>query len=675
MPEKTPEESYFLNRVGSGFVLGAVQEKYPCDIKYILEKIKFDGTINYSEKSISGIAELSISSIVRGQDSIELDAINFEISEVRINGHSVKFEYDGKIIALKLPPVHEDKILLRVEYKVTDPPIGLHIDHSSAEFPEAWVRGGGETNSYWLPIFDHPNMKMRSELSITVPENQIVIANGILISTEVPSPGEKKYNWVMDHPHSSYLIAFYAGEFDQVLDSFGKIALTYSVPKGRVKDISRSFGKTKKMLEFFSKFFGMSYPFESYSQTCVIAEGPGAMENITATQFSDWTLHDEIAHLDFSSDEVVSHELAHQWFGDLVTHTDWADKWLNEGFASFFQCLFFRADRGEEEYAYQLFLQLDHYLEECKKRYIRPVSTKIYSFADELRDRHSYDKGSLFLHSLMNLIGEEVFRKSITSYLEKFRFKNVETDDFRKVVDTEAMRSLQWFFDQWIYNSGHPNFVISYSFNKSRGQLKINFRQVQEIPKTFHLPIDVRIKTAEGNVAEQFFVSERDQDFSIPLNDNPEYICFDPFFTVIGTIEVIEDDSAKLTKIEKDEHLFCKLRCLRSLTEFSSVESQLILDDLLSPASSKFWGLQVEGAKTLGKIASDPALEILVRGVRHPNPRVRRSVVEALGKFPTRRVYALLVSVLNSDESYYVRAEAAGSLGKLRDPNFLDPLT
>ena len=169
----------------------------------------------------------------------------------------------------------------------------------------------------------------------------------------------------------------------------------------------------------------------------------GAMENITAARFPERQLHDEIAHIDFRSDDVVAHELAHQWFGDLVTCKDWSHTWLNEGFATFFQTLYFRHDMGREEFYYDLISKLDVYLEEVSKKYVRPIVTKLYSAPEEMYDAHAYRKGALVLNSLMNLIGESNFRKGVKAYLERFKFSNTETDDFRKSIEEITNRNLE----------------------------------------------------------------------------------------------------------------------------------------------------------------------------------------------------------------------------------------
>ncbi|MEM0270975.1 MAG: M1 family aminopeptidase [Thermoprotei archaeon] len=660
------EKEFYYSKVGRDFVFPGYKEKYPRSKSYLLKHVKFEGELDYPSKSLRGSASLSLLVLEDG-GIIELDAVDFKLLGVSLNGKPAGYTYDGRKIVVSPGLSAGSEVRLDVDYVVREPKKGLFFIVPDADHPErqyqAWTQGESEDNRYWLPVYDYPNIKCTSEVILRVPANQLVVSNGVLL--EVRDEGEKKrYHWYMKHPHSTYLISFVAGEFDSKEERVDDVTLQYFVPKGRGGDIDRSFSKTPDMLRFFGEFTGVPYPYEKYAQTCVFGFTYGGMENISATTLTERTLHDEVAHMDFSSDGLVAHELAHQWFGDLVTCKDWSHIWLNESFATFFQALYFRRDRGVDEYYYDLIGKLDTYLEESSKRYIRPISTKFYSMPEEVFDRHAYEKGSLVLNSLLNLTGEETFRKAIKLYLERHRFANAETDDLRRAFEDVTSKDLEWFFDQWVYSAGHPQLRVSYTYDERSKLLRVLFKQTQQDVGAYRVPIELVVNMGDTRREFRVELDGREHTFVCPCEAKPKYVCVDPKLSVVGTLEVEEDEASAIAKAKEDDHLYCRVVAIRGLSKNASIGVVEALEELL--LSHGFWGVSAEAAFSLGSIGTKRALEALLKGVRHDHPKVRRAVAKALGRFKENEAYQALVSLLNSDPSYYVRGEAALSLGKTR---------
>ncbi len=669
------EKEFYYSKLGKNFVFPGYKEKYPRSRGYHLKHVKFEGDLDYSTKSLKGRATLSIVVLDGGGGVVELDAVDFKIEGVSLNGRPAEYTYDGRKLFVRSDMGPGSDAELVVEYVVREPKKGLFFIVPDADHPErqyqAWTQGESEDNRYWLPVYDYPNMKSTSEVILSVPANQFVVSNGVLV--EVRSEGDRKrYHWYMKHPHSSYLISFVAGEFDSKEERVDGVLLQYFVPKGRGGDIERSFSKTPDMLRFFGEFTGVAYPYEKYSQACVFGFTYGGMENISATTLTERTLHDEVAHMDFSSDGLVAHELAHQWFGDLVTCKDWSHIWLNESFATFFQALYFRRNRGLDEYYYDLVGKLDTYLEESAKRYIRPISTKFYSMPEELFDRHAYEKGSLVLNSLLNLVGEESFRKAIKLYLDRHRFANAETDDLRKAFEEVTAKDLEWFFNQWVYSSGHPQLKVSYTYDAQQKLLKLVFRQTQQDLGAFRLPLRLIVNFDGSHRELTVELDGKEHTFAYPCEAKPKYVCVDPDMSVVGVLEVEEDEFSSIAKAKEDEHLYCRVIAIRGLSKKSSASVVEALEELL--LSNGFWGISAEAAFSLGSIGTKRALEALLKGVRHNHPKVRRAVAKALGSYKERESYQALVDILRDEPSYYVRGEAALSLGKTRLKEAYDQL-
>jgi aminopeptidase N len=669
------EKEFLIARLGKDFVFEGYVENYARDKNFTIKHIKFEGELDYSTKSLSGEAVLSLRLIDSASMLIELDAVNFAISSVRINGVSSQYSYDGKKLSVQVPEgVNEFDVA--VTYAVVNPKQGLFILGPDENHPtkpyQAWTQGESQDNRYWLPLYDYPNLKCTSELVLIVPETQTVVSNGVLVET-VQLAGKKKYHWLMDQPHSTYLIAFCAGEFDSKVDNCDGTPLIYFVPKGRGGDIDRSFSKTPDMMRFFTDFTGVRYPFKKYSQTCVTDFVVGGMENTSATTHTERTLHDEVAHeqMDFSSDGLVSHELAHQWFGDLVTCRDWSHIWLNESFATFFQALYFRHNLGVNEFYYDLVSKLDSYLEESAKRYIRPISTKFYANPEEVFDRHSYEKGSLVLNSLMNLVGEQSFKAAIHSYLERFKFGNVETDDLRKAFEDVTGKNLEWFFDQWVYSAGHPQLKVNYHYEASDRLIKLTFKQNQE-SRPFRLSLNICVSSQNNSFSKRVLVDSREQTLYLLSDVKPAYVCVDPDLSAPGSLQIEEDESSVIAKAKTDSHLYCRILAIREMAKTSSPKMLDVLEELL--VSNDFWGISAEAALALKKIGTGQALAHLLKGRAHPHAKARRFVAQALGAFKDKEAFEALKRFLKEDKSYYVRAAAANSLGETRNPDAFDLL-
>src|SRR5262249_39912557 len=255
-----------------------------------------------------------------------------------------------------------------------------------------------------------------------------VLSNGRLVS-EKSDDQRRTFHYRHDVAHSSYLITLVAGEYTVLKDSFDDIEVLYYVTPGREEDAPRSFANTPEMMRLFSNLTGQKYPYPRYSQITVAEFIFGGMENTSATTLTDQTLHDARAHLDFSSEPLISHELAHQWFGDLLTCRDWSQGWLNEGFATYFELVWKEHSAGRDEADYDRLADLEAYLEEDSHRYRRPIVTNVYHEPIDVFDRPLYEKAGCVLHLLRNELGEARFWKAIRHYVKKHAGGSVETRD------------------------------------------------------------------------------------------------------------------------------------------------------------------------------------------------------------------------------------------------------
>ena len=282
-------------------------------------------------------------------------------------------------------------------------------------------------------------------------------------------------------PHATYLLTMVAGEFSEIAQTHPRLPVAYYVEPGREADGERSFGRTPQMIDAFEAAVGVRYPYARYSQIAVADFIFGGMENTSATTQTDRTLHDERAHLDFSSEPLVAHELAHQWFGDLVTCRDWSQAWLNEGFATYFETVWMEASRGWDEYQRAVFDIVEAYLDEDGERYRRPIVCNVYRDPIELFDRHLYEKGGAVLHMLRGELGWERMKRALRQYVTDNATRSVETIDLVRAIERATGRNVREFFAQWIERGGHPELEVRASWDGERSALTFEVEQKQTI--------------------------------------------------------------------------------------------------------------------------------------------------------------------------------------------------
>ncbi|MEP0824005.1 MAG: HEAT repeat domain-containing protein [Nitrososphaera sp.] len=644
------------------FELPGSKPHYPPSLSFTITHMRLAIEPDLRERSISCDQKLSIT-IIQDTDTIELDAAELQIKSISA-GDKLSFRsLDDKLI-IKLGKAMKEgsKIELAIAY-TAKPRQGFYFVAPDKHYPnkrfEAWTQGETTQARYWFPCIDHPQVKFSSELSVTVQQGFIAISNGSLLRVE--RKGKRQvYHFSEPNPHPAYLTSVVVGKYAEIKDDNNSL-LQYYVPAERRHDAARSFDQTHKMIKFFEEYLGTKYPYEKYSQVAVQDFIYGGMENSSCTTLTLDTLHDEKAHLDFTSDYLVSHELAHQWFGDLVTCRDWQHIWLNEGFATYCEALYWEASRGYDEFQYYVMQTADDYFEEAGTRYMRPIVTKVYKHPDDLFDRHTYEKGGCVLHMLRHHVGDKYFRRSLKTYLERFANSTAETDDLRKIFELETGKSLQQFFDQWLFREGHPDLKVS--FTQNRDMAKIDVEQAQA-GEPFDFSLEVKLAFGGTKKTYTFRISERQGSFQIPVEGEVEWFSVDPHFKILKTLSIKAPAEMLISQLFEGENVIERVEAARSLKDKSS---DPVIEALKKAVlEEKFWGVAAEAAKTLGSIKTDYAYEALKKCLSVKHPKVRRAVVRALGEFRKEETLDLLVPLLHKDESYFVESEAATAIGRTR---------
>ena len=660
------------------FASHGAKPHYAPDLPFKLEHIFLDVTVDPKAKTLRGTVTQKIKVVAPDQKIVRLDQIGIQVEKVQWNDQPTDFTVEGNslFIHLKTSPKVGEEISFSIQYGVEKTKRGLYFTGPDEFYPkkpfQVWSQGQDEDNRNWFPTFDYPNQKATSEIRVVVPKGFTAISNGALLSKTEVKDGTQ-FHYKIGVPHVTYLITLTVGEFAAWEDAGPRgLPVQYFVAPGSEANGKRAFGNTPKMIEAFEKKTGVAYPYEKYSQVAVQDFIFGGMENTSATTQTDHCLFDERASLDFSSDPLVSHELAHQWFGDLLTCRDWSHGWLNEGFATFMERVWIEENPGPhggiEEAKYYSYLDLKDHLEEDQEKYRRPIVCNTYLEPIDLFDTHLYQKGGLVLNLLRAELGEANFWKSIHHYVTTHRGKSVETIDLIRAIEDVTGKNLRRFFDEWIFGSGYPEFEISYQWHEEKKLAELTVEQKQTGGKPelteegsttpiFHLVgtfdfvgEDGKIHTHTVNLAEA-----RERIF-IPVPTRPKRVRFDRGGVIPKTLKFPRPKELLLYQLENDTDCLGRIEAAIELGKVSDLEITKALGKSLIHDS--FWAVQAEVAEVLASIRSDTARDALLAGITVKNPKARRAVVKALGTFKTESVAQALKKIALKDESYFVEAQA-----------------
>src|SRR5438132_4929503 len=496
-------------------------EPYARSRDYDLQHSKISLRFDLEQKKVLGEVTHSLSILRDGTTKIIFDSAGLTIQKVTVNKAAAKFETTAEKLVVPLASDAKvgDKFDVTIRYE-GKPTKGMYFILPDKDYPDRpsqiWTQGESEDTHYYLPTYDYPNDRLTTETILTVPASWITVSNGKLISVSDAGKGLKTWYWKESVPSSTYLITVVAGEFDEVKDTWHGIPVTYYAPKGRGDRLPINYGRTPAMRELFSKKIGVDYPWEKYAQVMVDDFVAGGMENSSATTNTSSSLvHPKLAPEYFTGeDDLISHELGHQWFGDLVTCKDWGDVWLNEGFATFLEAVWTEAHFGKDQVDYERWNNTREWFG-SSNLWNKPIVRHDFDDSSEF-DGNAYNKAGWVLYMLREQTGEDAFYRGLKYYLEVNRGKSVVTADLTKDIEESAHVNVDQFFSQWLYGAGAPRFDLSYTYDGEKHQVMLTVKQIQRVEGRvglFRVPVEVAITTGSRPKLYNFTVSKDKQTF------------------------------------------------------------------------------------------------------------------------------------------------------------------
>lgn len=640
-----------------------------------------DVSFDWARKYMPATAELTLEPYFYPQQSLVLDARGFDLHSVEIKlGNRIlkhKQEYDGKKIRLSWDESLSkgQQILVKIAYTAKPDELpeggsaaitrdkGLFFINPNKEEPgkpqQIWTQGEPQSASCWFPTIDAPNERCTQKIAITVEDRFKTLSNGLKIASKKLPGGMRKDVWEMKLPHAPYLFMMAVGEFAVVTDQCDGLPMAYWVEPSHEKLAKKIFGRTPEMIRFFSRKLGCPYPWPKYDQVVVRDFVSGAMENTSASVFMEALQSTEEELVDRDWDDIIAHELFHQWFGDLVTLESWANLPMNESFANYSQYLWDEYRKGRDEADYNGFRETQQYFYEAGRKR-EPMIRYYHNQPDDMFDSHSYAKGGRLLHMLRKELGDEAFFGGLSLHLNRNAYKPVEIHHLRLALEEVSGRDLKWFFDQWFMEAGHPELEVKVNYQPGKVQLKIKQKQDTAYFPVYRLRIPVEIWEGSECRQEVVYADKLEQVLEFPVKNKADLLLWNADASLLASVEMSrkpEELEAQFRLAGLAYHRLEALQGLQAMYPDLDITKQVYRKGL----RDSFWAIRhfcVDALSELDSAQQMPVLgQIKALASTDPTPRVRATAVKMLSGIPFEGKQALLQKAIQ-DSSQQTSGQA-----------------
>ncbi|MCF8275278.1 MAG: M1 family peptidase [Flavobacteriales bacterium] len=639
------------------------------DLLHTSLDVRFDWT----KQQLIGKAELTLQPYFYSSKKLTLDAKGFDLRAVSIkkdgNLQSLKYTYDNEKIFIELDKEYarNETLIIWVDYvakpeeleaegsaAITDAK-GLYFINPLGEDKDKpkqiWTQGETESSSCWFPTIDSPNENMTQDIKITVDSRYVTLSNGLLLSSRPNGDGTRTDHWKQTKPHAPYLAMMAVGEFAVIKDKWKGIDVDYYVEPAFEPYAKAIFGETPNMLDFYSDVLDYPYAWEKYSQIVVRDYVSGAMENTTATIHGEFVQRTERELIDGDNEEIIAHELFHHWFGDLVTCESWSNLPLNESFATYGEYLWLEHRHGRDEADKHGYEQMRQYIASLAQSG-GPVDMIrfYYDNKEDMFDAHSYNKGGRILHMLRKTIGDEAFFKGLNLYLNDNKFQSVEIHQLRLAMEKVTGMDLNWFFNQWFLDKGHPNLKIAHNYNEEMKKYSVTISQTQDLKEfpLYRIPMDVDVYFGGAVNRYRIDLTDEEQTFDFDVLGKPSLVIVDAENMLLGTKEETISEEENIFKLKNAPLFLDKVEAMNGL---KASNDPAALDAILNALDDTYWAARrIALASLKGKAVADTSL--LKNKLIWLTQKDQKSLVRA-------EALALLAETFSSDPNVKLVIEGA----------------
>jgi len=679
LPTTWPADTDYVEIPEDAIVVSSPSYKATHTIVTDMVHTKLDVKFDWEKEYCFGKAWLTLKPHFYAGDSVTLDAKGFTIHKVElVKGKTsipLEYRYDTLQLKIQLDKSYskDETYTVYIDYTAKPGELkaagaaaiqeerGLYFVNADGKDPnkprQLWTQGETEASSCWYPCIDKPNQKTTMEISITAEKDHVTLSNGIMISSKQNSDGTHTDTWKLDQPFSPYLTMMAVGPYAVVRDKWKNIEVSYYVDKDYEQYARKIFGNTPEMVEFFSGLLNYPYPWPKYSQAIAHDFVTGAMENVTATTHGAFVQQTARELIDNNHEDVISHELFHQWFGDLVTTESWSNITLNESFATYGEFLWMEYKYGRDEADYSLSNDRNAYMNSPNAAG-EPLVRYYYKSVDDVFDVVSYQKGGQILHMLRNHLGDDAFFASLKYYLETHKYSAAEADDLRLACEKISGKDLHWFFNQWYFAPGHPKLNISYEYDEEAEKVHLHVDQTQsatDVTPVYKLPVAIDVY-AEGKIKRHFAtISERNETLSFPCETKPDLVNFDGDKALLAKRTVTQSEEAWAFQYHHAPRFPDRLEAVQYFAKNSKSNhyDEIMLEALKDP----FWNIRQVAVKNIaaGKISSGEQFKSQVMQLASADPKsaVRAAAITQLNAAEKESSLPILENALK-DSSYLV---------------------
>ncbi|MCD9610257.1 M1 family metallopeptidase [Tenacibaculum maritimum] len=613
---------------------------------------KLKVSFNFKDKELNGTAWITLKPHFYKTQELVLDAKAMVIHKIMLDTSILNYDYDGSKLVIKLPKEYSrgevytifisytarpEKVKQKGSVAITEAK-GLYFideDKSKGKSPQVWTQGETEASSCWFPTIDAPNQKTSQEIYMTVPSKYVTLSNGKLEKQTENADGTRTDYWNFEKKHAPYLFFMGVGDYEIVKDNYKDIPVHYYVEKEYAPYAKQIFGLTPEMIGFFSKITGIPYPWNKYHQIVGRNYVSGAMENTTAVIHGERAYQKPGQLIDYNRQEnTIAHEIFHHWFGDLVTAESWSNLTVNESFANYSEYLWREYKYGKDDADAHLLEAVEGY--KGGQNYDKHLVRFTYSNREDMFDAVSYNKGGAILHMLRNYLGDEAFYAGLNRYLEDNKYSTGEAHQLRLAFEKVTGKDLNWFFNQWYFNSGHPNITVSYDYNILEKTVSVNVVQTQL--KEFKFPLAIDIFEKGKKKRHHVFVEGKDASFKFSYEKQPDLI-----------------------QINADGVLLCDIN-----------ENKVLSDYIYQLKHAENYAHRKEALLEVAKKQEDKkAFNAIAGAINDPYYKIRILALENINlgnKYAKKNVIEEIIKVAETDTKTLVQAAAIETLGKLTDP-------
>ncbi|MBL4707809.1 MAG: M1 family metallopeptidase [Flavobacteriales bacterium] len=618
--------------------------------------LKLEVAFNPAQKLVKGKVTEDFIVLQEEIDTLFLDAIKMRFNRVLLNGKTVDYKTSdlGITIVFKEKLKWNEQHQIQIEYEA-NPKKGLYFigwdDKTNKSRKQIWTQGQGIDNRNWIPMYDERNDKLVTELKVTFDEKYEVLSNGVLLeSKSLKGSQSKVWHYKISHPHSPYLMMLGIGEYAIKVDtSTSGVPMHLYYYPGQEEQFEPTYRLSKEMFDFFELEIGVAYPWETYAQIPVQDFMYGAMENTTATIFGDFYLVDSNAFLDRNYIRVNAHELAHQWFGDMVTARSSAHHWLQESFATHYDLMYQGEAFGKDHFDW-LRRNYNNQSIAASKRDLKPIA---HSAGGTVRH---YPKGAYVLQMLKYVVGRNQFNAVIKYYLEKHEYGNVDSDDLLTAFHERLGLSLNWFWEQWVYKGGEPHYEVGFKKKKGKGIFRVEQIQKQEdLSGNFKMPIWFEVHFEDGTVDRKKVWIEADTtevEFDLEKK-KVAYTLFDPNSEIMKqlsftkSVKELKNQASSANMIDRyNAYLALDTLKFNGKEEFLKARYKV----------ETFHGIKANLVKQLTEEGSKSIDEILSLAIQDKSAEVRKAGLKYTRKVSPEMEKEYMT--LLDDDSYQVAATA-----------------